>query len=110
MNSYGVRCVIQIAPEDLNKKKFVYEERITIWRANDIDEAVDKAECEVKRYCEMETKHRFTGLSQAFWMFDEIEANGVEVFSLLRESNLEQDDYLNRFFSTEDERQQTNSE
>lgn len=78
---------------------------MTVWLASDIDEAIDKAETEAKEYCSDLGDAEFIGLSQAFWMFETIEANGIEVFSLLRESDLEEDEYLDAFFSTGHERQ-----
>ena len=106
MNSYGVRCILEVPVESINAKKFLYEERITIWRAESLDDAIDRAEEEARTYCNAREGFKYSGLSQAFWMFQTIEENGVEVFSLLRESDLEIEDYLDRFFSTGDERQQ----
>jgi hypothetical protein len=40
-------------------------------------------------------------------MFSAIDVSGVEVFSLLRESNLELEPYLDIFFSNGDERQKS---
>jgi len=105
MNSYGTRCIIDWTPESINSKKFLYEERITVWRANTIDEAIDKAEVEVREYCRRNGEMVYSGLCQAYWMFDQIESDGIEVFSLLRESDLACCEYLDQFFSTEDERQ-----
>jgi DNA-directed RNA polymerase specialized sigma subunit len=105
MNSYSVRCICRTPTENINKKKYVYEERITLWQAKDIDEAIEKAEAEVEKYCSDLGDSEFIGLSQAFWMFESIAANGIEVYSLLRESDLESDEYLDTFFSTGDERQ-----
>ena len=42
--------------------------------------------------------------AQAFWLFSEVEAHGVEVFSLLRESNLLAQSYLDVFNGTGYER------
>ena len=84
----------------------MYEERITVWRAENIDEAINKAEAEVKKYCSDINNALFTGLSQAFWLFEPIDADGIEIFSLLRESDYEIDEYLDNFFSTGHERQQ----
>ena len=105
MNSYGVRCIFKLPKEDINNKKYVYEERITIWQATTIDDALDLAVTEAKEYSSRINGSEFTGLSQAFFMFKPVEKNGVEVFSLLRESDLETDDYLDTFFSTGNERQ-----
>ena len=109
MKSYAVRCIFEAPVENINAKRFLYEERITVWRALDVDEAIDRAEEEAKSYCSKNPGFRFSGLSQAFWMFQALDADGVEVFSLLRESDLEIEEYLDRFFSTGDERQRTNS-
>ena len=104
MNSYAVRCVIEIPKQEFNTLAFLYEERITVWQAADIDEAIDKAIGEVEAYS---TKHNFsyTGLSQGYQMLSQIDLDGVEVFSLLRESDLSPEEYLDTFFSTGSERQ-----
>ena len=107
MNSYGVRCVFEAPTESFNTKRHLYEERITVWSAESLDDALDKAVAEANAYSEKHSGYRFSGLSQGFSMFPSIEADGVEVFSLLRESDLELDEYLDSFFSTGDERQQS---
>lgn len=107
MHSYGIRCVFELPTESINTKRFLYEERVTVWSAENIDQAIDLAEVEALAYCSGKNGARFTGFSQAFWMFQPIQISGMEVFSLIRESDLEQEDYLDRFFSTGDERQQT---
>jgi len=104
MNSYSVRCIVEIPKEEFNSLAYLYEERITAWLATDIDQAIDKAITEVKDYCEA-NGYRFTGLSQAYWMTEQVSLDGVEVFSLLRESDLPSDEYLDAFFSTGNERQ-----
>ena len=105
MNSYGTRCIIRIDPCAVNSKKFLYEERITVWRANSIDESISKAKTEVARYCLKNKGMEYTGLCQAYCMYDSIEKEGVEVFSLIRESDLDTEDYLDAFFDNGDERQ-----
>jgi hypothetical protein len=105
MNSYSVRCIFEVPKADFNLLEFLYEERITVWRAADIDEALDKAVKEAEDYSEAYSL-TYTGLAQAYWMFTETGLDGVEVFSLMRESNLSSDEYVNTFFSTGDERQQ----
>ncbi len=99
MNSYGVRCIFECPKAGFNTLNHLYEERITVWTAETEDEAIDKAIEEAESYAK---KHRCTyaGLAQSFWMFTQLDINGVEVFSLLRESNLEVTEYLNAFFST----------
>ncbi len=49
MPSYSTRTVIRL--DGLaSKAKYLYEERITLWRAKNIDAAIRKAEAEAKRY------------------------------------------------------------
>jgi hypothetical protein len=105
MNSYSVRCIFEVPKEDFNTLEFLYEERITVWRAADIDEALDKAVKEAEDYSEAYS-FTYTGLAQAYWMISKADLDGVEVFSLMRESDLSADEYLNAFFSTGNERQQ----
>jgi hypothetical protein len=106
MNSYGVRCIFKCPKDSSNTLDYLYEERITVWKAEDADEAIDKAVAEAEAYAD-ENGFTYTGLAQSFWMFTTINVSGIEVFSLLRESNLELEPYLDTFFSNGDERQKT---
>lgn len=101
MNSYSVRCIFRWAPRPNQKAKHLYEERITLWQANDMDHAIQLAEQEAEIYATEDME--FLGLSQAFELFEQIQANGVEVFSLLRSSDLEPDSYIDAFFDTDNE-------
>jgi hypothetical protein len=88
------------------KKKYLYEERITLWSAKSSDKAVELAEREAKRYAK-DRSGQFAGLSQGFWLFEELvlPQQGVEVFSLLRDSDLDTSQYLDAFFDTGGEHQ-----
>jgi hypothetical protein len=97
MNWFGVRCIIQLADG-------AYEERVTLWRAPDSDEALARAEAEATAYA-ADNDGRYLGLAQGFELFDE-PGDGAEVFSLTRVSALEPDDYLDAFFDTGDEQQE----
>lgn len=105
MNSYSVRCFFlwELRPEQV--LQHLYEERITLWRAQDLDGALELAEREAKAYA-AENGVEFLEYSQAYEMSDQLDTTGVEVFSLLRESNLKPSDYLDAFFDTAAERQQ----
>lgn len=98
MPTYTVRTVIRWNPRHNQKLKYLYEERITAWNANSLDDAIDLAEKELFEYAKDEGKA--LDLFQAYWLFDDIEIipQGTEVFSLLRESNLNDKDYLDTFF------------
>lgn len=104
MPSFSIRCIFQCPKEQFNELKFLYEERITVWQANDLDEALDKGVAEAEKYA-AENNLQYLGLAQGFWLFTEIEVHAVEVFSLMRESDLDAGDYLDAFFSTGNERQ-----
>ena len=103
MPSYSVRCIFEWPSEKAETLQHIYEERITIWQAADIDEAIELAEVEADEYAS-ENGFTFLEFSQAFWLFSEVEAHGVEVFSLLRESNLLAQSYLDVFNGTGYER------
>ena len=104
MKSFSVRSIFRWSPRADQKLKYLYEERITLWQANNIDEAIEKAEKEAKEYIE-DSDDEFLGLSQAFSLSEPVKEDGIEIFSLLRESDLEPKEYLDNFFDTGYERQ-----
>jgi hypothetical protein len=88
-----------------------YEERITLWRTDDIDQAIESAEAEARDYAAALTgppgwPTEYTGLAQAYLLFDALE-HGAEVFSLHRDSDLDPEQYLDTYFDTGTERQRT---
>ena len=86
--------------------KYLYEERITLWECDDIDEAIELAENEAGLYMLKNDHASCLKFYQAYWLDDEIDnlVNGSEMYSLLRESDLNKDDCLDRFFDTNHER------
>jgi hypothetical protein len=94
---FSVRCVFRLSDG-------LYEERVTIWEADDFDHAIQLAEEEATIYAANATA-TFLGFAQAF-KIAEPPQSGVEVFSLLRDSELEPDEYLSRFFDTGSEREE----
>jgi hypothetical protein len=93
---FGVRCVFH-DPEG------TYEERITLWEADTFDEAVILAEAEATEYA-ADVGSTFLRFAQAYVM-PEGPGQGAEVFSLLRDSDLDPDAYLDAFFDTGAERE-----
>jgi hypothetical protein len=91
---FTVRCIFQVKSDPV----FSYEERLTLWRAETIDDAIRLAEAEASDY-ETENGTEYLGMAQAFQLFDHPE-HGAEVFSLIRESDLEPEAYLDSFFDT----------
>jgi hypothetical protein len=104
MNTFSVRCIFLWSRRDDQQLGNLYEERITLWQAENFDAAIELAEEEAIFYAKG-SESKFLGLSQGFSLFESVVASGSEVFSLLRESNLSPEDYLSAFFDTGHERQ-----
>lgn len=102
---FAVRCVFRHARSGTGPDgdPFVYEERITLWRATGFEEAIASAEREAVAYS-ADIDKTYVGLAQAYELFEPPTA-GAEIFSLLRESSLDSDAYVTRFFDTGAERQ-----
>ena len=96
MGWYAVRHVI--------KNEDAYEERITVWEAASAEEAIARAESEAAEYAWEGTEP--LSLYQSFEL-DEAPRDGAEVFSLIRRSELPPSQYLDAFFSTGSELEQT---
>lgn len=88
---FSVRHVLKNGP--------VYEERITIWKAQDFESAYELARAEAEDYKVNLHDATVLDLFQIYWLFDE-PAQGAEVFSLIRESPLAAREYLQSFFDT----------
>lgn len=99
---FSARCVLRF---EANAP--VYEERITLWLAADFDEAVGLAEAEAIEYSTVVgAKH--LGIVQVYALADS-PGNGAEIFSLMRDSDLEPGAYIDAFFDTGRERQSGSS-
>ena len=104
-NWYSVRCVFRALLKDRTQ---TFEERLLLWQASDIDEAIALAEAEAAEYAAF-LELEYLGLAQAYWLPD-APGHGVEVFSLYRDNELPSEEYLDRFFDTGSERQRTSEE
>jgi hypothetical protein len=92
---FAVRCIFRHPLR-------VYEERVTLWRAESFEDAIKLAEEEAERYAK-ESDLEYLGFAQAFHLFADKLEPGAEIFSLLRGSELESEEYITRFFDTGDE-------
>jgi hypothetical protein len=107
---YSVRCVFRAqtsqawGPPDLAAGESAYEERITLWRAESADGAIERAEVEAREYASR-LEVEYLGIAQSYRLEDD-PGEGAEVFSLIRRSALDGDPYLDAFFDTGDEFQQ----
>jgi hypothetical protein len=96
---FSVRCVVGFR----GAPRSTFEERITLWYAMDVADAVALAEAEARDYAAA-VGGEYTGLAQSYALADE-PGHGAEIFSLMRDSELATNAYLDRFFDTGDERQ-----
>ena len=101
---FAVRCVFASGwPPDRSTP--VYEERITLWLAASAEDGIERAEAEALEYAGSiaESPDAYLGIAQSYQLFD-APGDGAEVFSLMRSSALEPDEYLDTFFDTGTER------
>lgn len=103
----AVRCIFRSELDGTSQ----YEERITLWRTTSMDEAIARAEADAHEYVALLSTppadpHEYVGLAQAYLLAD-TPGDGAEVFSLIRDSDLTPEDYLDAFFDTGAERQRS---
>jgi len=82
----------------------LYEERIVLVRARSFEEAIAKGETEARTYARENSAISYLESADAYQLFDAELEEGTEVFSLMRESALDEDEYIRRFFQTGKER------
>ncbi|HEV7186729.1 MAG TPA: hypothetical protein VGN28_02415 [Blastococcus sp.] len=99
---YAVRSLFRFSSEEGDS----YEERITLWVVGSFDEALAKAGTEAQEYAEFAGATYVADFGQAYHLADAPPRDGAEVFSLIRDSSLPPRAYVDRFFSTGQERQQ----
>ena len=93
---FAVRCVFH------HRALSLFEERITLWPAALGAEAIDRAVAGAAEYAEM-IDGEFLGFAEAYAVEENL-VEGAEVFSLLRESDLDPTAYISSFFDTGRER------
>ena len=93
---YGVRMVFDLGPSCESEPTHRYEARGTMGWARTLADAIVWAEREADDYCRI-LEVTSLGLCQAFEASTEGE---IEAFSLVRESSLDPEDYLDTFFDT----------
>jgi|SoiMethySBSTD1v2_1073268.scaffolds.fasta_scaffold01138_31 hypothetical protein len=104
MNWYTVRTIVHRMDER------VFQERITLWRRVDADDAAEAALAESAEYA-ADVGGIDCGLAQVFEPYgDDVAglraaAEGCEIFSLVRQSDLDPGGYLDTFFDTGREQQ-----
>jgi hypothetical protein len=100
---FTVRCIFEVDPQHWDgSEPRTYEERITLWQAADMDAAIVLAEADATDYATT-VNARYLDLAQCSKA--DVPEQGAEIFSLMRQSELDPSSYIDRFFATGDERQ-----
>ena len=93
---FSVRCHFALNDDG----PFDYEERITLWRADSAEEAIESAENEACRYADS-LGYRYLNACSSYHLFDTgFAVEGKEIYSEMRQSKLNSDAYLDRYFFT----------
>ena len=98
---YSCKCIFVSTREDTTCD-FTYEERITLWNAIDADTAIKLAEDEASAYAK-ENEVKYTGFCTSFQLFDQ-PISGKEIYSIIRNSDLDPEQYLDEHYDTGEER------
>ena len=96
---YTVKCLFHHPTRKSGDEDYLYEERVTLWRAESFEEAHRLAEAEARQYAE-EAKCVFVSWIDSFHLFDEEVGAGTEVYSKMRGSNFQPSDYRKAFCHT----------
>lgn len=99
---FAVRSIYRFERVDIDRA--TYEERVLLFDAADEDAAIIDAEVEAAEYAAGHDDCVALSLFQSYRLAD-VAGHRAEVFSLMRDSDLEPDDYLDEFFDTGAERQ-----
>ncbi len=102
MRWFGVRsvyCSRCVDPEHA----FSYEERVLVFLADSFESAIKLAEHESQQYVGTSESIALDYFN-AFEIIDDQIQNGTEVYSLIRDSNLASEEYIDSYFDTGDER------
>jgi len=95
---YSVKCIFRHEDISQNEDEVVYEERIIVLKANNLDHAIALGEAEATTYAGDDGAIRYTGLINAFHMFVPELAEGAEVYSVMRRSTLDTGPFLNHYY------------
>ncbi len=106
MSWYSAKCVFRHGPMAGDPGRFVYEERVIVLLANDLNEAVRRAEEEAKEYAASLEEVEYTGFVAAYDIGEDEISDVSEVYSILRNSDLETNAFLDRYYDDGTERTQ----
>lgn len=96
---YGAKCIFR-HNDRTEGDRYMYEERVILLKAENMDEAIIRAENEAKQYAADLPGCEYTEFVNVFHLFDETIEDGTEVYSLMRQNKLDKDEYLDTFYDT----------
>ncbi len=109
MNSepwYGVKLVFRHLNLEVKESgASVYEERVILVNANDEDEAIALAETEAAEYAKDVEGCEHLNFASCFHTYEDKIIHLSEVYSVMRESSLQTEEYLDEFYDTGTERE-----
>jgi hypothetical protein len=102
---FGARTVYRVEESNTvtNAQNKLYEERVVLVSANSFDDAIEKAEKDAEKYA-ANNNMTYLGFVNVYELYANKIEEGTEVYSLMRESELDADAYIDRFFDTGNER------
>jgi hypothetical protein len=105
---FSVKCLFIHRNLSKEAEKDLFEERIILTRAKNNSWAIKKAELEARHYAKIENCE-YLRYCDCFKIENSVGDNS-EIYSLMRSSALEPEDYISRFYDTGNETSQRNEE
>lgn len=84
--------------------KTVFEERVVLFHAANFDEAIAKAEAKANAYFADVEIAVYLGFVDVYYLPEETVGEGTEIYSLMRDSDLSDSEYLTHFHDDGHER------
>lgn len=98
---YGARSVYEVVGRGSEENGTrLFEERIVLVKANSFDGAIAEAEQEALAYAHKASGFVYLGYVNVYKLVGEEVSNKTEVYSLMRESALPPQEYIDKFFDT----------
>lgn len=105
---YGIKLVFRHSNLEVEMPgASVYEERVILVSANSEDEAISLAELEAVEYAKDVDGCEYLEFASCFHIYEEKIVHLSEVYSVMRESSLSSEQYLDTFYDTDLERERS---
>lgn len=99
---YSAKSVYKHVLHEGETFKTMFEERVVLFQATDFDDAIVQAESEAEKYCrECGSECRYLGYINMYQLPEDSVGHRTEVFSVMRESELSDESFLDLFYGDE---------